>query len=518
MGHLGYLKGMFYRRRLNASGSYSVQVMEKRDGRNKVVATIGFGRSEEELLLLERQAQDYIDSYGGQTSLSFSGRAGHNLVEQLQSADISGRLIGPELFLGPLYDEIGFNQIEEPLLRHLVIGRICFPGSKLRTARYLSRYLGEPVDVSRIFRLMDRVQNTHQAQAEKISLEHTRQLLGQTPRLVFYDVTTLYFEAAQPDELRISGFSKDGKHQQPQVVLGLLVSEQGYPLAYQMFKGDTYEGGTLLEVLKRFKALLATEQLVVIADSGLLSKTNQQALEEAAEQYILGARIKSLPRLLTEQILRAQYQEGQPKVYQLGLGRRLIISYSEARAKKDAANRTRGLERLAKAVKSGRLTKDNLNKRGYNKFLRLEGEVSVSLDQAKIDQEKLWDGLKGYITTTSLPPKDILTHYGQLWQIEKAFRISKSDLQMRPMYHFVRRRIEAHLCIAFCAYKVYKEAERQLRVKKSDLSVERLIEAIGTIMEIKIDLKQEDVPVITRLIVKDADQQYFLKLFGFGSP
>ena len=105
------------------------------------------------------------------------------------------------------------------------------------------------------------------------------------------------------------------------------------------------------------------------------------------------------------------------------------------------------------------MTKEQLNNRGYNKFLKLTGEVAVEIDEAKIIQAARWDGLKGYITNTNLPPAEIIENYGQLWRIERAFRISKTDLRIRPMYHRRRRRIEAHILVAFVAYTIYKELE-----------------------------------------------------------
>ena len=143
--------------------------------------------------------------------------------------------------------------------------------------------------------------------------------------------------------------------------------------------------------------------------------------------------------------------------------RRLIVSYSDQRAKKDRHNRKRGLPRLRKQIGSGRMTKEQLNNRGYNKFLKLTGEVTVEIDEGKIAQAARWDGLKGYMTNTDLPPAEIIENYGHLWQIERAFRISKTDLRIRPMYHRRRRRIEAHVLVAFVAYTIYKELERRLR-------------------------------------------------------
>ena len=165
-------------------------------------------------------------------------------------------------------------------------------------------------------------------------------------------------------------------------------------------------------------------------------------------------------------------------------------SYSAARGKKDAANRQRGLQKLERQIKKGKLTKANINNRGYNKYLKMEGEINISIDHEKFEADKKWDGLKGYLSNTTLAKNEIIENYGHLWKIEKAFRVSKTDLKIRPIYHRVQRRIEAHICIAFAAYKVYKELERQLKDKKSTLSPEKAIEIAKTIFSVQVKLNE----------------------------
>jgi len=169
---------------------------------------------------------------------------------------------------------------------------------------------------------------------------------------------------------------------------------------------------------------------------------------------------------------------------------RIIISYSKNRAKNDSYNRQKGMERLKKLLAKGKLTKEHINNKGYNKYLKLEGEIKMTIDEDKYRDDVKWDGLKGYTTNTDLPKETILEYYKQLWQIEKTFRITKTDLKIRPIYHFKKRRIQAHICIAFAACKVYKELERQLKIKKSELSPEKAIDILKTIYGITIRLPQ----------------------------
>jgi transposase len=191
----------------------------------------------------------------------------------------------------------------------------------------------------------------------------------------------------------------------------------------------------------------------------------------------------------------------------------LVISYSEARGRKDAVNRQRGLQKLENQVRKGRLTKANINNRGYNKYLRMDGEVNISIDHEKFEEDQKWDGLKGYLSNTTLTQDEIIENYGHLWKIEKAFRVSKNDLKIRPVYHRLQRRIEAHICIAFAAYKVYKELERQLKIKKSTLSPEKAIEIAKTIFSVQVTLNTEET--VSRTIYTREEQNYLAKLFEF---
>ncbi len=164
------------------------------------------------------------------------------------------------------------------------------------------------------------------------------------------------------------------------------------------------------------------------------------------------------------------------------------MGYSDNRARKDRHNREKGVKRLEKAYRSGNITKENINKRGYNKFLEISDNVRVAINQEKIKQDEQWDGLKGYLTNTDLPAKEVYEQYNGLWSIERAFRITKGTLEMRPMFHFTPKRIEAHVCICFVAYKVYKELERVLKTSHIKLSVDKVLDIAKTITTIKVKL------------------------------
>ncbi|HRN93785.1 MAG TPA: IS1634 family transposase [Chitinophagales bacterium] len=400
----------------------------------------------------------------------------------------------------------------DELFRHLIITRLIYPVSKLKTTDYLFKYKGIEVSVYSIYRYLDKLHSEQIAKVEEISLHHTLQVLGNNLSVVFYDVTTLYYEAANEDDLRKTGFSKDGKHQHPQMVLGLLVSVGGYPLDYEIFEGNKYEGDTLLPVINHFSQKYKVENLIVVADAGLLSNKNILLLKEKNYQYILGARIKNMNKEATEQILNLSLQDKESLIINLSDNEKLIIGYKKSRAHKDSQNRKRGLEKPEKAIITGKLTKQNINNRGYNKYLQIDGKVNISINYDRYTDDDKWDGLKGYITNTGLTKEEVIDQYSQLWQIEKTFRISKSDLQIRPIYHRLQRRIEAHICISFAACKVYKELERRLKEKHAKYSTEQAIDIVKTIYKVSFKTPYSN-NIYNRLLIKTNEQSEIIGIF-----
>ena len=180
-------------------------------------------------------------------------------------------------------------------------------------------------------------------------------------------------------------------------------------------------------------------------------------------------------------------------------GDRLIVGYSDERAKKNAFDREQGVERLRKRFSKGTLTKADINKRGYNKFLSVSSGITVSIDEEKIKEDAIWDGLKGYKTNTDLSPEKVYEAYQNLWNVERSFRITKGTLDVRPMFHFTPRRIEAHVCICFVALKVYKELERLLKLSGCPYSVDETLKIAETIVTIEI-ARPENKDTITKTL------------------
>ena len=489
-----------------------IQVVDKSSGRYRVVKSFGGSDNADKLNELKMKARQWLDEQQGLQSFDFSNE--QQEFEHFLSHINQLQLVGLELLLGRIFDQVGFNQIQDSVFRQLVLYRVAFPGSKLKTTEYLQRYQGLSWNEDQVYRYLDKLYHHQKQKVQSISYTHSKHILGEDVKVVFYDVTTLYFEIDHEDELRKTGFSKEGKHQNPQIVLGLLVSSNAYPLAYEIFEGNKFEGHTMLPVVEAFKAKFELNKLIVVAGSGLMSKTNINQLIEKGYEFILGARLKKEPDWVKQRLFALDLGNAESAVIDKG-GLKLVVSWSQKRAKKDAHNRQKGLKKLEKQIKSKKLTKANINNRGYNKYLKLDGKISVEIDYQKYEEDAKWDGLKGYITNAELSKEQIISNYKNLWHIEKAFRISKSDLKIRPIYHRLNRRIQAHICICFAAYKVYKELERQLSIKETSITVQKAIEIAENIFQITVQAPKTGT-AISKVLLLTPEQQELAALFEFG--
>lgn len=501
---------MYIRRKKYPSGNVGIIVVEKISGKMKELTTIGIAKSDEEVDALVRRGQEWIDreQQRRHPRLDLFGEERMRFEQELMNAErilnsITNIAIdGADLILDKVFDNVGFNRIEDDILRKLVKARLSYPASKSATVEYLKNHFDDDVSLSKIYRYLDKLSDSQHSIVQDISVGHTRKILGGHIGVLFYDVTTLYFEADYEDELRKTGFSKEGRHKNPQIILGLLVSIGGYPLAYCIHEGNKYEGHTMLPVVTEFVRRYKLEDFIVVADSGLMNSDNVAELEANGYKYIIGAKIKNESRKIKEWILSQPKIDCQMVEYDRGDGKRLLVGYTDDRARKDAYNREKGLRRLEKAYRRGTLTKENINRHGYNKFLTMEGDVKVSIDYDKLETDAKWDGLKGYLTNTDIPASQVYAAYHNLWHVEQAFRISKSKIEIRPMFHFTRRRIEAHICICFVALKVYKELERLLKLAGINMSVDKVLALAQSVVTIQITLPQNKQTISRTMLMK----------------
>ena len=481
---------MFVRRRNNKSGSTSVQIIDKSSGKYRVVKHIGTADDEAEIKYLEKLAHRAIPDLSNQSSMFDSSAAkevNNWLADRFQLTKYVA--IGYLEVFGKIYSEIGYNNvITGKLIQALVIARIVKPHSKLATHRWLNMKLGMDISKDTIYRLMDTLGKEEEQKISDHTYKFFRKIIGQKIHMIFFDATTLHFETFDSDSFRKTGFSKVGKHNQPQIVVGLMVTREGLPIGYDVFPGNKFDGYTIRSALSRVSRRYGTERVVFVADSGMLSGENIKLIEEAGFDYIMASRIKSYSHEITDMILDPTNYKDDIWEYSLSSRSRLVMSYSEERARKDAADRERNVEQIKKRLtKRQKITSSKMGKIGKSKYLVVSGDAAVDVNYQAIREDAKWDGLKGYVTNISkkeLPASEVIGKYTQLWQVEKAFRVSKGDLQMRPIYHYKRERIRAHILLVFMSLAVSRYTE--MKLKALGVSTKRLVEILETIQEITL--------------------------------
>lgn len=366
---------MFVSKSKNKSGTTSVRVLQKRGRNNVMVKSFGSSTDRAQIDRMVEEANEFIARQTGTFYNLFNPPPKpevSDFIESLSNDQIS--VVGPEAVFGKLFDYVGYGEIEG-LFRPLVLSRLVAPGSKLKTVDYLWRYSGMAYDVNKVYRYLDKLCDRNPRKAdikdrvEQITFAHSATVMSGCIDVVFYDITTLYFEAADEDDLRRTGYSKDGKFDCPQILLGLLVTREGLPISYEIFEGNLSEKKTFIPLLKRAQTKFGFGKPIVIADAGLLSRKNIKDLVADGYEYILGARMNNENASVKRRILELNLQDGQVASFRTDDGLRIVVSYTEKRRKKDAFNRDKGLQRLQERVKSGKLTKKHINNRGYNKLL-----------------------------------------------------------------------------------------------------------------------------------------------------
>ena len=382
--------------------------------------------------------------------------------------DVFGQVydaVGLQEFISGTQDDAQWNEV----FKALVIARLDQPDSKRGTATILSRDYRIHYPLHKYYRAMDKAERCKN-DAMGLVLKETKRLHGGHITVALFDVTTLYFESCKQDGLREYGYSKDNKFGEVQIVLSLMVTDDGLPVGYKLFAGNTAEGKTLLAHIKSLRQRFRLKGVTLIADRAMFTRQNLQQMEALGINYIVASKLKTLKkdikdRLLTDVDFVVASGEGDlhwSKEYEHE-GKRLIVSYSSQRAARDREKRETMIKKVMNKVKNGKIkAADALNNRGIKRFLNLRG-VKLEIDQDEIGLEARWDGIHGVISSDrTRSSAQILSDYRQLWKIEDAFRFNKSDLQMRPVYHWKPERIEAHVLICYLAFAVQRFALQRI--------------------------------------------------------
>ena len=503
----------------------SVQIVhntrEKGRVRQKIIKHIGIAHDDahlEELRLLAQSIQIELENGNESlftsetlqnTSHTDSTPPSHYPEEDYQvdirSLEEERRVIdGIHDVYGKLFDQLNLKSIfanparnvsAVQTFKEILLARIANPQSKRGSVVMLEEQFGVHLDLDKVYRMMDKLDDAAVAKLNALSLAKTKALFGDTIDVIYFDATTLYFESFTEDEgedaLKRNGYSKDLKFNQPQVVLALMVTKEGLPIGYEAFRGDTFDGHTLIPSLKALKERYPVDRVVYVADSGMFNKENLQELESLEEgqiDYIVGARIKNLPDALKTKILNASHytplnEEISVATFTLKNGRKLIVSHSKKRARKDKADREKGIEKLRAKLSKASSVKSQLSHQGYKRYLKIEdtqtqGDCvpSVVLNEEQIKADEAWDGLKGLMVNkdSQLSTEEILSQYNNLWQVEESFRITKHDLKIRPIYHWKPSRVRAHIAISFAALFLVRHLEHRVRLRYKKLSPQRI--------------------------------------------
>ena len=477
---------------------------------------------------------------------------------------------------GKLYDELGFNKIlynparavaSNKALKEIVLARVANPDSKRASVINLEENFGVKLDLKAVYKMMDKIEDREILKLNKLVYNQTKALFKEKIDIVYFDATTLYFESFKEDigedGIKKNGYSKDGKFNQPQVVLALMITKNGLPIGYKAFSGDTFDGHTILPALKEVQENFDIDNVVFVADSGMFNKANLEEFDKIYEPllykytkytwsttkkqltlkdyehqrkefsktnitYIVGARIKNMPKSIKEDILNMDnYKELNDDIKVAVFdydGKKLVVTHSKKRARKDKADREKGIEKLKEKLEKNSSVKSQLSNQGYKKYLQLEQtnqndnkkktscDISIVLNEEKIKEDEAWDGLKGIITNNlNLSNEELINQYSNLWQVEESFRITKHDLKIRPIYHWKPSRIKAHLAISFMAYTLVRHLEHRVRLQYIKLSPEKIRKILLSIqVSVLYDTKTKKRFALPSKISQDAKKIYRL--------
>ena len=445
-----------------------------------VVKHIGTASNEAEMVELKKLGVNYIATQNIYPLLSPSFLTGSknssDFLLNTENLEIvkSTHLFSYE-FLEVWYRENGFDKLESNILRDLSIARILEPSSKLQTIKFLFEKFEIYYPKNKIYDYLLKISDLKE-KAEDIAYLYATKKYPSNFSLLFYDVTTLYFETNKSDDLRKNGFSKDNKSNQPQILIGLLVNRDGYPVSFDIFQGNTFEGHTFIPSILNLKRKRNIKNLTIVADAGMISFKNITELQNHGLSYIVGARIGNLKENILQEISAKLHQsEGIFSKTETDKGL-LICDYSTKRANKNRSDRKKQILRAEFQINSqAKLTK-------RSRFVLQENKNILKLNEDLIKKDELIEGIKGYYTnlkTTS--PKLIIARYKDLWHVEKSFRIAKSDLLARPIFHFKETSIKAHILIIFIALAISKSIEL-----KTNLSIRKTKEIIWRIEDITL--------------------------------
>lgn len=453
-----------------ASKAKAVQVVRYQNNKRVIVQHLGSAHNEKELGELLLIGEEWIKNFSNQLSI-FPDENPNNLLHLNHCSFLGVKYNFFKQLINAIQDKIGFMELPL-LLNDLVTIRIFEPASKLRSLELMKQFFDCNHSRKTYYKIAPMCVKLKETVEQKV-IDFAKENYAFYFDIVFYDVTTLYFETFEEDELRKNGFSKDNKSQQPQILIALMVSKEGFPIAFEVFAGNTFEGHTIIPFVKSFIKSNNVKEFTVVADAAMISTENIQQLTQNNINYIVGARLGNIPsdtlELINKRILR---EDGKSIRIKTENGY-LICSYSAIRYRKDLYEMNKQIEKAKQIVEKPSKTKKT-------KFTLSKNQELV-VNEALIEKTKKLLGIKGYYTNLEesiANNKTIIERYHELYKIEQAFRISKSDLQTRPIFHFKEQPIKLHILICFMALVVSKHIEL-----KTNVSIRKFIDEAKKIVD-----------------------------------
>jgi transposase len=453
------------------SGKHTVQAVTKRLGKLTVHKHFGTFTTEEQKRNLLKEAKTYVKSQTGQQELFDPPdhlRLKNVIITQSQPLFLYRLLCG-------VYEKLGFNICADSLVRDLIVARIYMPSSKRETREILHDLFGIRYSLPTIYRHLKKAVDVGlKEQFQTALISFVQEELGDSLRLVFYDVTTLAFDSQIRGGLRDFGFSKDHRFHDVQILVGLVVNREGFPLYFDIFNGKTFEGKTFLSVVENIRNLLKNPDLIVIADAAMVSRINIEELDKRNIGFIVGARLANISTGLQDQISKEISGSDQKTTTVTYLHHRLVCQYLSKRAAKDRSDRDKQIDKANRVISSPSQI--------HRRFRFVESvSGTYSINNNLIAKAQKLEGIKGYLTNTDLDEHAVIKRYHDLWRIEKAFRITKSDLEARPVFLRLDKTIICHLVIVFAGLAICRFLEM-----KTNLSIQRILKIAEKVLTHKV--------------------------------
>lgn len=485
-------------------------IREGKKVKQKILASFGVIKSEKDKMKLAKLAENFIQKLREKNFPIDKRVFLHQLIHKNTVYDgfslVVDRLFSLSGFSNILTMVQGKNSFDLGKVAKLIVAqRLDEPSSKLRTFERQEEHGFYGIDLQHFYRAMDTIE-PFAIEIQKQAFDTVCSYSEVPVDCFFFDVTTLYFESIVQDELKNFGFSKDQKNHVVQVVLALVVNSQGIPIAYELFEGNLAETKTLLPVLKTLREKFSIKNVTVVCDRGLASKNNIQALKDSDFHYVIASKLRSISK--TIKINDISCFECLPKQENIAEEDRilyrvmdhpqykdttLIVTYSFSRAEKDRKDRERLLEKLQSklAIANETSVKKVISNSGYKKYTNIKEGSLATLNEKAIKEDEAWDGFHGIAVSNSanLSVKDALSRYKDLWHVEEAFRVAKSTLKTRPIFHWKAHRIKGHILLCFMTLFLERFLELLLRKNSILLTPDRIRYALSSVHTIYFEDK-----------------------------